>query len=123
MSTENDAQIKQTAAFIALDPVSLVLKPKTKVLNDAGGFTWNRGTPRSPQTFRLIASQSRTPEVSASSGRVGRPQYVLVALPTASVAKFDEFTYDGVTYEIAQIRKTPMEEPYEVKGDVVVFSA
>lgn len=46
---------KGTTAYIAMDPTTISLIPTVKYKTDAGSEVTEDGTPRDPQTFKLIS--------------------------------------------------------------------
>jgi hypothetical protein len=49
-----ELQRAATASFIADDPTTAQLIPVTRVVQPTGGFIETNGTPRAPQTFKLV---------------------------------------------------------------------
>jgi hypothetical protein len=119
--TELQVQRRNTAAFIAADPVDLVLVPHTKQSLPSGGYSFHEEAPRGVQTFRLIPSNDRMPEISNSNGRMAVPTYTLLGNWDAEMERWDTFVLGGVVYEIASpVRPEHTDSPYERKGDVVI---
>jgi hypothetical protein len=118
---ELSTQRKNTTAFIAADPVSLVLTPHDKETTAAGGYKLVPQEPREAQMFRLIPASDRMPEISNSNGRMANPSYILLGAWDCAMERWDSFDLHGVTYEIASpVRPEHTDSPYERKGDVVI---
>ena len=119
-ATELEIQSAITQAFILADPESIIFQRRTQTADGAGGFILGAPAPLSnAQTVRLIPASDKVPEVSTSDGRRARPELVVLAPRDVDRAKYDQFTYDGRTYEIAEIHDKP---DYERKGDAVVYA-
>lgn len=116
--TEYTIGVKSTQAFIAADYEDLVFSRTSRVSDGEGG--WTNVTPVSfgPLRCRLVPQSDRVEEVSTSDGRSLRPSFVLVALPTEDLQRYDRFDYKGDTYELASVRPDP---EYALKADVVLY--
>ena len=100
-----DIQKDLTEAFIAQKPTSIVLTPRIRVGDGAGGHTKVDGPPRSPQTFTLIEpgdSGAQQPFAS-SDGSQYTLQFILIGAYDAVVAADDVFTLDGFEYKIVEV--------------------
>lgn len=113
---ELSIQTEITRNFIASDPTDLILQPKGKMPDGAGGFLNKPLAPREPQTFRLIPQSDKVPEKQTSDGTYAVPEYVILGLPSTAMKRYDRFVWDGSTWEIVQIHPSP---EYEKKGDVI----
>lgn len=116
MISELELQVANTAAFIAVEPVDLVLIPRARVSDGAGGFRLTTGTPREPQTFRMLPRNDKVPEVQTADGKTAQPEFTLLGMPGIECDRYDTFEFDGRTWEVAQVHMRPA---YEWKGDVV----
>lgn len=66
MGTMIEAQRRVTKAFIDQDPITLSLTPQTETVTAGGGRQFELGTPRDPQTFKLIPmTYDQRPPVTA----------------------------------------------------------
>jgi hypothetical protein len=117
-AAEYQAGIKSTKAFIEADVDVLDFDRRTKTPDLSGGWTMSLPISFGPIRCRLIPQSDQVPEVSTSDGRSLRPTYVLMALPTEDLQRYDRFTKDGKEYELAAIHAGPM---YELKADVVLY--
>lgn len=113
---------KQTAAFIAANPIQLRLIPRTKV-NSGSGMKFVDGAPRPEQTFRLI-DQTRTfgPEpgtVQTGDGQQRKAEFQLLGEVGVQVDRFDYWLDgDGIRFEVANVI---FDNPYEVRAQVVRY--
>jgi hypothetical protein len=95
------AQRAMTAAFIADDPTTAQLIPRTRATTPAGGFTETSGTPRAPQTFKLsLLAYDERPTVTLA-GVERRIDYHLIG-PWDMAIEVGDYWVDGAgtTYEI-----------------------
>ncbi len=115
---------RNTLAFIQADPVTLTLSRREKVPTDAGGYVWQDDVPVGAQTFRMIPASDSAPEVKTSSGRLTLPSFVLMGVHDANMQRWDKFTINGETYELASdIRPLhSVESVYERKADAAKIS-
>jgi hypothetical protein len=119
---ELDMHRKNTAAFIAADPVKLTLvTQKTKRTSSGGVVPDGDPVPRKAQTFRLIPSGDRTSEVRLTSGRVAQVTHVILGAWDSLMERDDTFSFNGEDYVIAgPIRpEHSVDSVYERKSEVV----
>lgn len=92
-----EAGVRQTQAFIDVNPVEVVVTRKAKVPTPAGGFKDGPPAPLPPQTMRLCAEQRmKSDQVMATSdGALDNPPWMLVALPGADIRKGDDVAVPG----------------------------
>jgi len=113
------AQIANTVAFIAANPSSIVLTPRTRH-KDGSGTRFVNGTPRAPQTLRLIdqstARNTIPGRVQTSDGVERLVDLILLGHPAVIVELWD-FWVDGTgTLEVAEIYPS---NQYELRAAVV----
>lgn len=100
-----EAQRRQTEAFIAMDPRTIVLTPMVEVVTPGGGRAMEAGTPRAEQTFKLIPMTfDQRPTVTA--GGVERViDYTLLGRWDAEGEVWDVFTLEGTAerYQVVAI--------------------
>jgi hypothetical protein len=108
-----------TAAFIAANPTTIVLIPRTR-LKDGSGMRLVSGTPRAAQIFRLIdQSSERSPQpgvVQTSDGRERLIDFFLLGAYDTTVQLWDYWTDAQGQLEVAQL--FPWNQ-YEVRAAVV----
>lgn len=89
---------KQTKWFIDNDPFEIVLTPRTKTPVPGGGFEMVDGTPRDPQTVKLIYTGSargvsgQEGNQITANGVERRYDYIIVAEWDVQVAVGDHWT-------------------------------
>jgi hypothetical protein len=113
---------ENTVAFIAADPVSIVLTPVAGTSDGRGGTkrSWPVAGILPAQTFRLIPRSSandKVREVQGSDGRVAAVEFVIMGVGSSTMTRFDRFSWGTHTWEIAQIHDRT--STYERKGDVI----
>lgn len=96
-----------TEYFIGVNPISLVLIPRTRV-NSGTGTAYVDGAPRPAQTVRLIDQSSTsgpTPgEARAADGKQRKVQYQLLGRYDADFGIFDYWVdAQGIKWEIADL--------------------
>lgn len=107
---------KQTAAFIAEDPVRLTLThPATRTPDGAGGYTTTPGGPADPQDFRLIIQGGNVASRNIDGAQI-KPAYVMIGKHDADVKIGDTFTFNNRNYEIKYVREN---RDYETWSEVV----
>ena len=103
---ELDVMRHLTEVFILTMPVDLALVPRQRVSDGMGGYNWLDGSPRSPQTMRLIeySNEATVPEpVLTSDGHQRYVQYELLAKWDAELGLWDHFTHDGDEWEVVEV--------------------
>lgn len=101
MTTQLEAQRAVTAAFIADDPTTAVLVPRTRTKTASGGFRDVDGMPRAPQTFKLslLAYDQRPTITVAGVERVA--DYHLIGPHDMAIAVGDWWgDLEGTWYEV-----------------------
>lgn len=96
-------QRKLTRAFIARQPVTVTLVPRTKVKKPSGGFGWEDGTPRDPQVMTLIEPGSIPLPIVTVDGVQRETDFELLGEADAVIETNDRFTLDGFTYDVTRI--------------------
>lgn len=104
-----------TQSFIAANPVTLVLTPRTKEKKPAGGWAWVDGTPRDPQVLTLI-EQTVNPRPQVTADGVDREvEFVLLGEWDALMDTGDVFTHQGRDWEVVEMF---YDNGYEKRGMV-----
>lgn len=102
--TELALQRKMTVSFIAGNPVSIALQPRTRRNTDTGGWRYEDGTPRDPQTMRLITvTGDDVKSVQSLDGVERRTDWMLLGEYNAQMTKHDMFLHMGGLYEIVEL--------------------
>lgn len=108
-----------TKAFIAANPVGLVLIPRTR-LKSGTGIVFQDQDPRTEQRFCLIdQSTSRAPtpgRIQTSDGSERLIEFILLGEHDSTVEVWDYWTDASGTWEVAQV--FPF-NGYEVRAAVV----
>lgn len=98
---------KQTLAFIADRPSTIILVPKVRTKTDSGGFLDSEGTPRIGQTLRLIEQQSaygnNPGKLPAQDAITRRTQLQLLGPWYAEMEVGDHWVVDGKRYEVDEL--------------------
>lgn len=113
---ELDIHRKNTRAFIAVKPSIVVLTPQTNVRKPGGGYSIVQGTPRDPQTMRIIElGMVQTPQVlNLTDGKQREARFWLLGEFSAQMATGDFWrSDDGRLWEIGDIVR---ENGYEQRG-------
>ena len=99
-------QRRLTLAFIAQIPATLVLTPRTRTRQPAGGYVFVPGTPREPVTVTFIenTAQSGQPIPTRTLDGVERVVEMQVVCPWGTpAAVYDTFTHQGKEWEVIGI--------------------
>lgn len=115
-AVELDIHRKNTRAFIAVKPSVLTLIPQIKVRKPGGGYSLAQGTPRAPQTMRIIElGMVNSPQVlNLTDGKQREAQFWLLGEFSAQMATGDFWVAeDGRSWEIGDIVR---ENGYEQRG-------
>lgn len=118
MSTQEKIALRrQTSAFIAADPTSIIFSRAEMVPNGAGGSRLDAPSTVSPQTVKMQApsTSGSQGERNLLDGQVVQVDYVLVCEWDADVKRGDWFYLNGVKYEVVTVRSTA---DYEIKAEV-----
>lgn len=95
MTAELDAQIRNTQAFIAMDPTDIELFPQEEQITANGGRQQVTGTPRTVQTFKLIPMTFDQRPTITAGGKERIIDYHLLGMPDAVVEVNDVFFLDA----------------------------
>lgn len=122
-SMELEIQRRNTKAFIDANAIWVTLEPYGKVDTPDGGFRLQNGTPRSPQTFRLLPQSDVMPQVQTPDGIQLTPTYVLLGTWDCEMERWDKFFFNDVWFRIVSpIRPDhSVINVYERKADVARF--
>lgn len=121
-AVELEMQRRNTAAFIAATPVTIALIPRTPVKTGTG-TRYVEGTPREPQTFKLI-DQTRTfgPEpgtVLTADGKQRKAEFQLLGAHDATIGLYDTWVdAAGIRFEVANLLP---DNGYEKRAQVVRY--
>lgn len=120
-STERDIHRENTLAFIAENPVNLVLTPVDERVRIEGGFRDVPGTARPSQTFRIIelGMTSQVPTVRTQDGRDRKVEFWLLGAHDAAVAVGDTWKDGNRLWEIGEIMDQGQAPLYETRCVVV----
>lgn len=99
---ELTAQIRQTAAFIAVDPVPLVLTPHGRQADGSGGHRLVAEAPRPSQTFRIIDNTSQATRPT-DTGEQWTQGVTVLGMPDAVVEPEDTFDFAGSTWKVTEL--------------------
>lgn len=112
---ELKAQQRLSLAFIEADARDVILQRSSRTDDGAGGVVV--GTPVSvgSQRLRLLPQEDGATERTTAEGESATPQYMLMGPWNANMQRFDEFTLDGVRYQVVYID----DRKYELKGEVI----
>lgn len=116
---ELNAEIANTVAFIAANPSSIVLIPRTRI-KDGRGTRFQEHEPRPAQILRLIdqsTSRNTWPGmVQTSDGKERLTDFILLGAPTVVVKLWDYWTDADGVLEVAEIYPS---NQYEFRAAVV----
>jgi len=103
------ADLAQTEAFIAYNPVDITLKRRAVEETSRGGR--KRGAARSLATYtvrvvEMLRIESRAKRLS-SSGDLLVPSHIVTFMPDADVRVHDTFRWDGQTWEVLDLSTLP----------------
>ena len=99
-------QRQLTSAYIAENPVQVVLTPRVRAKTTSGGYAWVDQTPRASQTVRLIEYTTvagARGSSRVSEGQVNDHSWQMMMEWDASVAVNDTFTYDGHEWDVTDL--------------------
>lgn len=115
-AAEAKVQRKLTFAFIEADSVQIALVPAEFVSNGSGGRKRVDLPVRPPQSMRLIPQDANAAERETLDGSVVQPNYMLLGVWDASMARGDRFTNSGTRYEVVYVHA---KRDYQTKGEVI----
>jgi len=107
---EQEVLRHQTSEYIKDAPFTVRLVPYPETKTAAGGRVRNPGTPRVPQTFRLVPLDrmaSATNNVQAgrpADGVERRAVLEILGEYDLVVERGDQFVHEGTTYEVIEIQ-------------------
>ena len=100
MSIEQTVQRRLTTAFIATQPVELVLTPRSRVKTSAGGRTWVEAAPRAAQTLRLVEPSNPARPTRTADGIERTVEFLLIGEHDAQLGVYDVFDHAGGRWEV-----------------------
>lgn len=100
LGNDLSVQRKLTAAFIATQPVELVLTPRVRERQPTGGTKWVEQTPRPPQTLRLVEPGGYPAPVRTADGKERVVEYMLLGMPEDTIGVYDVFEAFGDRWEV-----------------------
>lgn len=116
-AAELEVQRSLTAEFIKADVKSIILNRSVVTPNGQGGFTTSAAQPRPPQDLRLIPlNGNMSPERTTLEGKAVTPDYILLGMHDADIARWDEFIDSGRRYQVIFVHE---KRSYETKGEVL----
>jgi hypothetical protein len=93
-----------TEAFINVFPVSVVLTPRHKEKQPAGGFVWVEDPPRDPIVVTFVESRTDVPTPTVTLDGVERRVDLQMIGPwNSTMARFDVFSHQGKDWEIVDL--------------------
>lgn len=102
--SENEVMRKQTTAFIAVYPQSLILMRSDMVADGSGGVKATL-TPLDPQTFRQITQPTNTQVFRRTiDGEEVQPDFVILGEYNADVQIGDWYMKDGAKHEVVYVK-------------------
>lgn len=110
--------IRNTELFISQRPISLILTPLTRVRITGGGYKDVEGTPRAPQTFRIIENGmvGDDQHLQFADGQQRRQPSWLLGMPGAAVEMNDFwFAEDGRRWRVSEVIR---DNGYEMRAVV-----
>lgn len=115
-AVELAAQIRQTAAFIAADVVTITVARGDRLRVPGGGFGVAEPAAAGTRAVRIIPGTGRTEALDPQvSSRNETERCILMAMPGTDILEGDQFQFRGTSWEVATV--TPKE--YELKAEVV----
>lgn len=114
-AAELKVQTRLSAAFIDADARTVVLQRRTRTSDGAGGTSVGEPVAQFPQRMRLLPQEDGATARANADGESATPEYMLMGLPDCNMQRFDEFTLDGIRYQVVYIDN----RQYEVKGEVI----
>lgn len=110
-------QRKQTRAYIAADPLPVILSRSSLVRDPSGGYVRNTPTSLASQLMRLDPTAANNAPVRRTvDGIEISPEYVLLAEWNADIERGDWFYKSDVKYEIVFVDDT--QRKYETRAEV-----
>jgi len=100
------ANRKVTSAFIAANPVTITLTPRTWAKKPAGGRVLEEQAPRDPQVMTLVEQTGLAgqPQPTRTVDGVERKvEFMLIGEWDAKMARNDVFSYQGKDWEIIDL--------------------
>lgn len=103
MDIELKVNRRITTAFIATQPVPIVLIPRLKTKQPTGGTTWVKQPARAAQTLRLVEPPSSGPPTRTADGINRVVEFMIMGEYDASIGVYDIFDHDGGTWEVVYL--------------------
>jgi pyridoxine 5'-phosphate synthase PdxJ len=119
LSVELKVQRRNTAMYIAYDPIQVTLIPRTQTRTPSGGTKFEDGEPRLAQVMRLIPTTSDQKPTVTLDGKERQIDFVLMGQWDAEMQPYDYWRdEEGQRYEVVEIISAG--KLYERKGLVVL---
>lgn len=122
-NTELQINRRTTLAFIAADPLHLVLTPHNSEKTASGGMKFTPGDPKPEEVFRMIPMSDVQPSVTTPDGIQLLPTFVLMGVYSSLMDRWDTFVLNGQKYQIVSTIRPEhtIEARYFTKGDVARY--
>lgn len=115
-SAEAAAQRLLTEQFIRADAENVVLTPRTRTGDGAGGFRTVASAPLPSQVGRLIPTKETSVERPTLDGRLVLPEFVLLLNYGGTMSRGARFSLNGRDFEVVYVHENT---EYQVKGEVI----
>ena len=119
MSQTSAEHLALTQYFINENPVTVTLSRRPKTPTGSGGWKYGAGAPQTPFVGRLVGSNFKrdTSVRTTEAGQEVVPTHVLIAMPGTDVLRGDQFTIDGLLYEVVAFNEMPK---WRINAEVMV---
>jgi hypothetical protein len=115
---EIDIHRRLTIAFIQTAPAVIILTPRARVKQPAGGFAYQSMASRAAQTMRLVEPSGLPILLTGSDGVQRELEMILIGEWNADLERYDIFEYGGRSYEVAQLY---FPNGWESRAEVIRF--
>lgn len=104
MTAETRMLRKQTEAIIGFDGVEVIMRRVELVPDGSGGYT-STEVPKPPQRVGIYTPDTQLRVRQDADGKQVSPEYELLALHDADIARGDIFLYDDANYEVVFVHR------------------